>query len=142
MPTETLRIPRTLHRAIIEEARRASPLECCGLLAGNGLEAQRCYPLRNELESAVEYWSDPRDLLAAFRDMRERGLELVAIYHSHPCTPPAPSRTDLERNLYGDTVHLILSLVKEPPEMRAYRLGDKDYDEIPWELIPQPRSGQ
>jgi proteasome lid subunit RPN8/RPN11 len=135
MPAEMLRIPKGVYDEMVADARRALPLECCGLLAGSSLRAERCYPLRNELASPEEFSSEPHDLLSAFRDMRARELELVAIYHSHPASPPVPSRTDLERNFYGDTVHVIVSLAGTVPEARAYRLGADQYIEIMWELI-------
>jgi proteasome lid subunit RPN8/RPN11 len=100
------------------------------------MRAERYYPLRNELESPVRYQGDARDMLAAFRDLRERDLELVAIYHSHPSSPAVPSRVDLDHNFYEDTPQLILSLADEPPVLRAYRLAADGFTEVSWHLAP------
>src|SRR5262245_30819973 len=108
---EKLQISRQFHADMLAQALSESPNECCGLLAGREGGVTHRYPLRNALASPVRYESDPRDLLAADKDMRQQGTELLAIYHSHPTSEPVPSRTDLERNFYGsEVVHLIISI--------------------------------
>ena len=42
--------------------------------------------------------------------MRVRGLEMLAVYHSHPTSRPVPSRTDLERHGMENVVCMIVSL--------------------------------
>jgi len=121
---------RAVYDGLLEEARRAYPHECCGLLAGSSACATRLLPLSNALRSPTRYEADPRDLIAAFRTIRQEQLELLAIYHSHPSTPAEPSRTDLAWNYYGPLPHLIVSLACEPPEVRAFRLGSDSYVEI------------
>jgi proteasome lid subunit RPN8/RPN11 len=126
-----LEIPAFIFDRIIEHARGELPLECCGLLAGQGSAISVHYVLRNELASPVAYSADARDLFLAFRDMRDRALELLAIYHSHPNAPAYPSQIDLRENYYGDTPRIIISLAREPPEVRAFRLLDDHSEEIP-----------
>jgi proteasome lid subunit RPN8/RPN11 len=83
----------------------------------------------------VEY-SSAQSLFAATKAMRDKGEELVAIYHSHPTSEPIPSATDLERNFYGDTVvHFIIGLAGAEPLLRGWRLHEKDFDEAAWRLI-------
>ncbi len=70
-------------------------------------------------------------MLDAFRAMRERELELLAIYHSHPTSSPVPSQRDLEQNTYGESVvHVIVSLANPQPELRAWSLSETGYREI------------
>jgi proteasome lid subunit RPN8/RPN11 len=130
-------VPRGLCEAMREQARRELPNECCGVLAGRveggvGLVARR-YPLVNEAASPTEYQSEPRGLLAAYRDMRPSGLQILAVYHSHPSSPPVPSRTDLERNWYDDAVHLIISLQTPDCPIRAWWLSRHEFREAEWE---------
>jgi proteasome lid subunit RPN8/RPN11 len=88
------------------------------------------YPITNTARSATEYATDARDMLRAFRDMREAGTELLAIYHSHPESEPVPSRRDIDRNTYGDSVvHLIVSLAGPEPEVRAWWLTEDGFRE-------------
>src|SRR5262249_17493913 len=89
--------------------------------AGEGGVVAR-YPLVNELASPTEYNAEPRGLFQAHRDMRDRGLEVLAVYHSHPTSPPVPSRKDRECNSSEDVVSVIISLTTSPPAVRAWWL--------------------
>jgi proteasome lid subunit RPN8/RPN11 len=145
-----LLIPRTLLEGLIAQALTERPLECCGLLAGVKEEAKtgdkstesvgrvmRRYPLVNAAASPREFLSDDRSMLDADRDMRARGLDLLAVYHSHPTSPAVPSRTDLARHWYADVVCLIVSLAVTPPEVRAWRLTETEYREAEWQMVDE-----
>lgn len=123
-----LYVPDVLLDGVFGHAQADLPNECCGLLAGraggDGARAEARFPVANAAASPTAYATDPRALLRAFRAMRERGLELLAIYHSHPASPPVPSARDLAENTYGETVaHLIVSLAGPRPVARAWRLA-------------------
>ena len=132
---------------MIAQAVAEQPNECCGLLAGvreegNAAEnaaaavgrVRRRYPLVNVLASPREFLSDDRTLLDAYVNMRRRGLDLLAVYHSHPTSPPVPSRTDRERHGMEDVVCLIVSPAASPPEVRAWWLTETEYREAEWEI--------
>src|SRR5262245_39206750 len=112
-----LRLPRSIYEEMVAHARAELPNECCGLVSGQwsvvsgqGSEgksqesgekgegplvtAERWYPLVSELASPTEYLSEPESMFRAAKDMRGRGLEIIAVYHSHPTTEPVPSRKD------------------------------------------------
>ena len=134
-------IPEPLLAELVAHARAELPNECCGLLAGHiedgiGIVTTR-FPIRNALAGPTEYETEPRDMLAAFRAMRERGLELLAVYHSHPTSEPVPSRKDIERNTYGETVvHVIVGLAGPTPSVRAWRLTETGYREVGFTGLP------
>lgn len=125
-----IEIPRGIFDSMIAHAEREFPLECCGLLGSRCDAIDSIYPLRNEDQSRVRYTADRRDLIVAVRAIRERRGEIGAIYHSHPSTPPIPSRVDLAENYYGDTPRIIVSLAEGRVEVRAWRLGLDRFDEI------------
>ena len=133
-PFAALALPDSLLAEVIAHARAELPAECCGLLAGTvgdgvGTATAR-FPIRNELRSPTDYRTDARDMLAAFRAMRAGGLELLAIYHSHPTSAPVPSARDLTHNTYGESVvHLIVGLGGAEPEVRGWWLGEGEYRE-------------
>jgi [CysO sulfur-carrier protein]-S-L-cysteine hydrolase len=134
-----LRLPRPLYRVMLAHARAELPNECCGLLAGRvegaQAEAVRCFPLVNLLASPIEYDADPASLFRAIRDMRPDGLDILAFYHSHPTSAPRPSKKDLARNYWGDSViHFIISMVDEEPLMQGWRLREDGFDAADWEL--------
>lgn len=135
-----LHIPRHLYNQMLAHAAATLPNECCGLLAGTvaaGIgQVSEHYPLVNALGSEREYLSDARSMFAAVRDMQARGLDILAVYHSHPTSDPVPSRTDLERNYSEDVVNLIIGLRDEVPVVRAWWLTAHDYREAGWETVP------
>lgn len=124
-PFSHLVLPDLFLAEVIGHARAESPYECCGLLAGQiqdgiGVVTTR-FAIFNEAASPSEYLSCAEDMLAAFRAMRQHGLELLAIYHSHPVSKAVPSQRDMERNHYGDAVvHMIVGLGNPTPEVRAW----------------------
>ncbi|MEB3232164.1 MAG: M67 family metallopeptidase [Leptolyngbyaceae bacterium] len=46
------------------------------------------------LTAERRYWIDPKELLAAQKVGRERDLQMIGIYHSHPDHPAVPSECD------------------------------------------------
>lgn len=120
---------------IITHARSAAPHECCGLIGGSSEGvAQTTYPTRNiAADPLVAYEAAPEDLFAAQRAMRERGEQLLAIYHSHPRSPdPQPSATDVRLAYYPSAVYLIVGLGNREPCLRAFRINER---EGRWESI-------
>ena len=133
-----LEASREVYQAMLDQARAELPNECCGLLTGTveggvGRVVAR-YPLVNKLASPVEFLSEESSMFAAFKDMRKRGLDVLAVYHSHPTTEPVPSRKDLAQNYSEDVMNLIISLAGPEPEVRAWWLTPSDYREAEWEV--------
>jgi proteasome lid subunit RPN8/RPN11 len=116
---------------MVEHCRSEAPLECCGVLGGKGRAASSIFRFRNSAASETRYEADPTDVIRAVQELRARGEEFVAIYHSHPRWRAVPSKTDLERNGYGDLPQIIVGLLDEPAEVRAWRLDPDGYAEIP-----------
>jgi proteasome lid subunit RPN8/RPN11 len=134
-----LELPRELHDAMVAQALAERPNECCGLLAGvivDGIaRVTRCYPLVNAAASPVLYESEPQSMFEAVRAMLREKLDILAVYHSHPTSPPVPSKTDLARNYSEDVVNLIVSLADEIPSVRGWWLTATDYREGEWTLV-------
>jgi proteasome lid subunit RPN8/RPN11 len=100
-----------------------------GRVQGGAGVVEARYPLPNEAASPVECVSEGRATFDATRDMDRRGLIVLAVYHSHPSTPPLPSKTDLERNYSRDVVTVIVSLQSEPPRVLGWWLSDDGYSQ-------------
>ena len=132
-----LLIPADHHDAMVAHCLREAPLECCGLLGGVAPLVSSFHPLRNTSASKVRYDADPRDLIAAMLELRARGADVLAIYHSHPRSRPTPSRVDLAENFeWGATPRIIVGLLGPTPEVRVWRLDRDSYEELPWSLTP------
>jgi len=80
-------------------ARRA-PLEACGLLGGKNDQVEITLGVRNADRSPLRFRMEARAQWRAFRQIEDRGLELVGIYHSHPNGPAYPSPTDVAEAMY------------------------------------------
>ncbi len=64
-------------------------------------------------------------------DFEDAGLELVAIYHSHPRGPETPSPSDIAHAFYPDSVYLIVSLaMPDQPMVRGFRITDRRAREV------------
>lgn len=106
---ESIRVSGGVLRQLVEEARRSPEIECCGLLAGRGGVVTELLPAPNALRSATAYEIAPEELFRLFRRIRERGIEHLGIYHSHPATENAPSPSDVIRAFYPDAAYFIVS---------------------------------
>ena len=127
--TPRLILPDSIRTRIVEHALVERPLECVGLLAGTNNVIERDYPLVNEAESATRFFA-VEGLFGPMREIRQAGLELLAIYHSHPLTPAVPSRRDCEENYYPETVHVIVSLAGNEPEVRGWMMTTDEVAEV------------
>lgn len=127
MMDEQLVLPRHIYEEIIRHAREGYPEEVCGLLSGTDDRVTGLYRARNIAEDRVmNYTVDPHTLLKQI-EFEERGERMVAIYHSHPVSPPYPSATDARQAFYPDTVYIICSLQDwDAPEMRGWRLVQQE----------------
>jgi proteasome lid subunit RPN8/RPN11 len=112
----------------VAHAREAAPLECCGLLLGRGDEIVEAARARNIADDpATRFLIDPADHFAALRAARERGLEVVGFYHSHPASPAEPSVRDIAEFGYPGHCYLIVSLQSEPADVRLYRFDEGNF---------------
>jgi proteasome lid subunit RPN8/RPN11 len=110
---------------MIAHAHADYPNECCGLLAGRGQRVEYVFRGRNVDQSPYTYRLDPQEQLHFFKDVDARGMDLVAIYHSHTQSPAYPSRTDVAKAVYPDAAYLIVSLEdSQAPVVRAFRVRD------------------
>ena len=127
---------------VFAHAREANPNECCGLIGGtaDGV-SQSVYRLRNlAANPLVTYEAAPEDLFKAQRLMREQGELLLAIYHSHPrAAEPYPSETDVRLAYYPTAVYLIVGLGNQEPQLKAFRISEKEgeWHPEPFSIVPE-----
>lgn len=118
-----IRLPDEVLQEILAHARKESPREVCGWLAGRDGEVFRAIPVPNAAEDPqTRFTMEPRAQISAVREVRESGLELTGTYHSHPRTAAVPSAKDRQLAVYPDAAHLIVSLANPQPEVRCYRI--------------------
>lgn len=111
--------------SLVAHAQESFPNECCGLLAGREGRVKRIFRGTNLDKSPYTYLMDPKEQLAAFKEMEAGGLDLLAIYHSHTQTAAYPSKTDVAKAYYPDAVYVIVSLKDQgQPAIKGYRIMD------------------
>jgi len=119
-----LKIPQHIHDDIIAHAREGFPLEVCGILGGNAGEVSAIYRMTNTDQSNEHFMMDPREQFAVIKELRAKGLEMSAIYHSHPETPARPSEEDIRLALTPDVSYLIVSLMEpELPVLKSFKIN-------------------
>ncbi|NOT48075.1 MAG: M67 family metallopeptidase [Acidobacteria bacterium] len=92
--------------AIAAHAESDYPHECGGMLIGKFEDDKKTvvetFPLENAREEEARHNRVlilPKDVLIAERYAREKKLDVVGYYHSHPESPAVPSQYDLEHAL-------------------------------------------
>ena len=118
-----LKLDDAVLAALVEACRREYPKEACGLLGGRDSRALSHYPITNVAgEPELRFEMDPMEQLDAFNRMQAKNEKLVAIYHSHPRTPPVPSSADIREAYYPGVFYVIVGLGGVLPQIRAFRL--------------------
>ena len=132
-----LKITRNVYNAAVAHARREAPLEACGYFAGTDGVVTEIYPLTNTDKSGEHYAMDPAEQFRVFKDMRNLGMELVGIYHSHAYAPAYPSARDRELAFYAEAGYLIVSLIDpEKPEIRSFKIPEGKVEEEKILVVP------
>jgi proteasome lid subunit RPN8/RPN11 len=119
---------------ILTHVRKVLPEEACGFVAGQNDAGMAILPITNRRHSPVRFEMDPGELLKAILWMEENGLEILAIYHSHPAGPPVPSETDLAEYFYPEAACLIISPVGPGWQARAFKIESAQYEELSIEI--------
>ena len=99
-----IEIEKAAWETMLQHAQDKFPNECCGAMLGR-IDGDRkvvtlAVPIENAYEGAqgARYEIGPEDLLAADREARARGMDLVGIFHSHPDCDAYFSETDLKNS--------------------------------------------
>ncbi len=111
-----------------------APLESCGLLAGRGSQVEMIFEVTNQAQSPVRYVMDPIEQLHAFEEIEARGLDLLAIFHSHPTGPETVSPTDMAEASY-DVVYIILSRRDAEWRARGFWIENGGYREVTLKVL-------
>lgn len=113
-----LKLHEQVYHAIRRHGEETYPHECCGVLLGQSVNGT------NEVEDAVRagnvrtdsahnrYQIAPQELVKIQRQGRERGLDIVGFYHSHPDHPAQWSKTDFAEAHWLGCSYVITSVEK------------------------------
>jgi desampylase len=121
---------------VAAHARESLPAECCGVLLGTDSEVVEAVRAGNLSEDPNRYRLDPKDHINARRAARQRGLEVVGFYHSHPHSEPEPSVADLSEATYPGHLYLIVRPLVEGAKVRVFRFVQGRFLELGFIATP------
>ena len=126
-----IKISKADLQKMLDHAVSELPNEACGLIAGK-LEGgdkiiEKVYLLTNIDKSNEHFSLDPKEQLAAIKDMRAAGLSPLGNWHSHPESPSRPSDEDKRLAYDKNASYMILSLMeRENPVLNSFHIeGDE-----------------
>lgn len=110
----------TIRQSELDALRRHGeetyPHECCGVMLGRIEGDERVVEAvlragNTRVDSPHNRYNiDPRELVRMQRESRERGLDIVGFYHSHPDHPARWSQTDLAEAHWVGCSYVITSV--------------------------------
>ena len=114
------------YEKIVAHAKSEAPIEACGLIAGtiSGSDKiiKKVYILTNTDHAEEHFTLDPKEQLAAIKDMRAAGLVPLGNWHSHPVSPSRPSEEDKRLAYDSSASYLILSLMEDEPVLNSFHI--------------------
>ena len=126
-----MKIPQNIIDELIAQAQKDAPDESCGYLLGipspqlgedeGGLVTEN-YWMENIDHSSEHFSFAPKDQFAALRYAREKGLKILANWHSHPASPSRPSQEDLRLANDPTIRYAILSLLDGEPKLNSFKI--------------------
>jgi len=122
------------------------PYECCGLLLGyfdpsgvkGVVETYRISNAREESAKRNRFLITPEELLRGERYARDKNLEVVGFYHSHPDSPAVPSQYDLEHAWPSYSYIIVATAMDYTGDLRSWeqRPDRSQFDEERIEVYP------
>ena len=71
---------------------------------------------------------DPKEQLAAVKDMRANGYVQLGNWHSHPESPSRPSEEDKKLAYDPKASYMILSLMAENPVLNSFHIENNEVE--------------
>jgi proteasome lid subunit RPN8/RPN11 len=125
---------------------RDYPYECCGLMLGRFEEGRKqvveTYAISNAREESAKrnrFLIRPEELMRGEKYAREKGLDVLGFYHSHPDDVAVPSQYDLE-HAWPTYSYIVVSVEQgRAADLRSWEM-ESDRSKFNKEEIDSPRS--
>ncbi|MRR30250.1 M67 family metallopeptidase [bacterium] len=125
-----MQIPISLRKEMLAHLEACLPEEGCGLLGGIQGKCSLLRLVSNDLHSPTGFRMNPQEQLQAFLLLEEMGLDLLAVFHSHPHGPQIPSATDVSEFAYPGVISLICVPSGADWIVRGFAIDGKRVTEI------------
>ncbi len=112
----SLTISQALYEQLRAHGEEIYPNECCGIMLGradgDALTVTQLLRAGNTRTDSAHnrYHIAPQELIAAQREGRKQGLDIVGFYHSHPDHPAQYSITDFEEAHWFGCAYVITAI--------------------------------
>jgi len=131
-----LQIPNNIFKQILKQAKAEAPIEACGILAGKDGMVKELYKMTNTNRSSDHFMMEPKEQFTVVKDIRLSGLEMLAIYHTHPTTPARLSAEDIRLALTPAVTYVIVSLQSaDSPVIKGFLIREDDIAEVPVKVL-------
>ncbi len=130
-----MKIKKEVFEQLITHAQQEKPYEACGYLAGAEELVSASYVLANIDKSSEHFSFDPQEQFKSLKDARAKGLEILAVYHSHLDSPAWPSEEDIRLAYDPAILYLIVSLAEGKEDIKAFRIKDKKVVPVNLEVV-------
>jgi proteasome lid subunit RPN8/RPN11 len=115
-----LKLSQSDWHALRAHGEETYPHECCGILLGSVDMDKDERVVKTVIRAGNtrldslhnRYNIDPKELIAAQKQARQAGLDIVGFYHSHPDHPPRWSQTDFAEAHWIGCSYVITSVTK------------------------------
>ncbi len=122
-----MRFKNTALKEMMVHVEQSYPYEGCGIMLGRNDLVTMIYKGNNirEDRQADRFLLDPSDIMQAEKIAKEKGIDIIGFYHSHPDHPARPSSTDLE-NAWEGYYYLITTVKKgKMGDTELFRLSEQ-----------------
>jgi proteasome lid subunit RPN8/RPN11 len=95
-----IKISKAAWDTMVSHVECTFPKEGCGLMIGSDGVVQEAVPVPNSYTGPQEdfFVIDPKDLQRVDHESREKGLDVLGVFHSHPDCDAYFSKRDLEHS--------------------------------------------
>ncbi|URA09232.1 Mov34/MPN/PAD-1 family protein [Thermospira aquatica] len=128
-------LSKDVYNKIIQHARRDLPLEACGYMAGKENTITEVFEMTNIDKSSEHFSFDPKEQFDVHKKVRNMGLKIIGVYHSHPSTPARMSEEDRKLAYDKSLLYAIVSLSTRKPIFKIFRLEEETPKEEKYKLI-------
>ena len=127
-------------QAIVDHCIAGLPNEACGMLGGKDSRVEKVYCMKNAKPGPDYYEMEPEEQFRVMKNIRDSGLCMIGLFHSHPAGQAYPSSVDVvqaywpgsELPNYPDAVYIIVSFTdKTNPVARGFIIEQGTVNEVP-----------
>ena len=134
-----LKIKKTDLQVLFDHCLAGYPNEACGMLGGKAGMVEKVYCMKNAKPGPDYYEMEGAEQFRVMKDIRDSGLEMIGLFHSHPHGQAYPSSVDVNQAYwpgtqlpnYPEAVYVIATLMdRANPVARGFSIEEGKVTEV------------